>query len=153
MRNSRGFGAILLGVALLASGGCGLISSPQPPLPAAKNSTLLDSQGLQAWRIDFFPDLSTSIKYLAHPMFTDAVLTVFTQSNKDTHWHQLYTTGHGLIQSRQWEGGPQSLRGARFAGKAKVVLTWKTGTHPHQGYAVYRIRILKHVPSASTSPK
>ena len=31
MRNSRGFGAILLGVALLASGGCGLISSPQPP--------------------------------------------------------------------------------------------------------------------------
>ena len=55
MRNRRGFGAMLLGVALLASGGCGLISSPQPPLPASKNSTLLDSQGLQAMAYRFFP--------------------------------------------------------------------------------------------------
>ncbi len=153
MRTTRGLWAMLLGVALLASGGCGFIGSPLPSPPAAKNSTLIDSQGLQAWRIDFFPDLSANIKYLAHPMFTDAVLTIFTQSNHEKNWHQFYTTGRGLIQYRRWGGGRQSLRGARFVGKAKVVLAWKTGTHLHRGYAVYRIRILKHVPSASTSPK
>lgn len=148
----RGVSAIILGITLLASGGCGLISSPPPTPPSAKSSTPISSHGLQAWHLDFFPNLSINIKYLGHPMFTDAMLTIFTQSNQEKNWHQFFITEPGNIQYRQW-GAEPTFHGSYFAGKAKVVLTWKTGTHPHQGYAVYRIRILKHVPSGSTSPQ
>ncbi|MCL4352251.1 MAG: hypothetical protein M1318_06340 [Firmicutes bacterium] len=153
MRPNHGFGAMILAVILLAVGGCGITNS-QPAPPPAKQSSLISSQGLQDWSITFTPDLNVNIQYLGHPMFSSARLTLFTKYIRSKHWHRFYTTGQGIIQYREW--GSAFVHGESFVGEAKLVIKWVTGTHPHKGYALYQVRILKHfppnTPSTSSTP-
>ena len=142
MRLRQCITAAILGAVLLGLCGCGALGTPlQPPNPPAKQSMLISSQGLQEWRILFTPDLNFDVQYLGHPMFSDAVLTLFTRPPHGDHWHRFYTTGKGLVEYRKW--GSTFVHGENFVGQAKLVVTWMAGKKSHEGYAVYRIRDIK----------
>ncbi len=143
MRLKRGFSMLILGVVLTVPAGCGVFSlTPETRAIPARQSIPLSSHGLKEWRLTLAPDLNFNVRYVGHHALLNPEFTLFTKSVHGQHWHQVYTTGTGMVQSRSF--GTANPMNNQFVGHAKLVLTWESGKKAHNGYAVYRIRDLKN---------
>lgn len=142
MRIKYGLKIMILGVMALVFGGCGMFSSaPTNQVIPVRQSILMSSHNLKEWHVTMNPDLSFMVRYVGAHALQDPVYTLLTKTNQEHHWHQVYTTGVGMVQYRSFSSGNTSNN--RFVGRAKLVLTWKIGKKPDSGYTVYRIRSLK----------